>query len=70
MVLIDPRELERINDAVTHRAQKTEEATTGKLESDMKRTLDRSDLSADDMMRLYHQFLQRYLQKDQQRRSR
>ena len=69
MVLIDPRELETINDAVSHRARKIEETTTGRLESDMKRTLDRTDLSADDMMRLYHQFLQRYLQKDQRRKK-
>ena len=66
MVLIDPRELERINEAVT---QKSREAPTGKLENDMKRTLDRTDLSIDDMMRLYHQLLQRYLQKNEHRRK-
>ena len=64
MVLVDPRELERINDAVTLRPKKIEEATADKLETDMKRTLDRGDLTDGDTMRLYHQLLQRFLQKD------
>jgi hypothetical protein len=63
MILIDPRELDRINAAVTDRVNKANDGT----ENDMKRVLDRTDLSTHDMMKAYHQLLQRYLRKDKRR---
>lgn len=64
-VLIDPRELDKINTAV--RDNDLPGNTTKDIDSDMKKILDREDLSAFDKMQLYGQTLQRYIRMDNQR---
>ena len=65
MVLIDPRELDKVNAAV--RDNDLPGNTVRGIDSDMKKILDRTDLSAFDKMQLYGQTLQRYLRMDTQR---
>ena len=65
MVLIDPRELDKVNAVV--RDNDLPGNTVRGIDSDMKKILDRTDLSAFDKMQLYGQTLQRYLRMDIQR---
>ena len=65
MVLIDPRELDKVNAVV--RDNDLPGNTVRGIDSDMKKILDRTDLSAFDKMQLYGQTLQRYLCMDTQR---
>ena len=65
MVLIDPRELDKVNAVV--RDNDLPGNTVRGIDSDMKKILDRTDLSAFDKMQLYGQTLQRYLRMDTQR---
>ena len=59
MVLIDPRELDKVNAVV--RDNDLPGNTVRGIYSDMKKILDRTELSAFDKMQLYGQALQRYL---------
>ena len=65
MVLFDPRELDKVNAVV--RDNDLPGNTVRGIDSDMKKILDRTDLSAFDKMQLYGQTLQRYLRMDTQR---
>ena len=65
MVLIDPRELDKINTAV--RDNDLPGNTSKGIDSDMKKILDRDDLSDFYKMQLYTHTLQRYMRMDNQR---
>ena len=65
MVLIDPRELERIHTTV--KDHDLTGSSVRNMDVDMKKILERPDLSMHDKMQLYHQTLQRYLRVDKQR---